>query len=140
MKRIGFLAAAVLALGCAIGGGSSQVYGQTARVSSVKSCDAATATGACESHQLQCTDRTFQAYGATTAGAGAATVVIEGSNKDSPASGTRVDWVTLGTITLTLATTQSGDGFASSARWRHVRGYVTAISGTNANATVWMGC
>lgn len=105
-----------------------------------KTLDAATGTGAGTVRTPQCTDRTFHAYGATTAGAGAATVVIEASNKDVPVTSTRVDWVTLGTITLTLATTQTGDGFASQARWRHVRGYVTAISGTGANVTAWVGC
>lgn len=100
----------------------------------------ATATGAGSAKNPYCTDRTFHAYGATSAGSGAATIVIEASNKDTPATATRADWVTLGTIVLTLSTTQSGDGFASQARWRHVRAYVTAISGTGANVSVWMGC
>lgn len=110
------------------------------QVSVEKTLDAATATGAGTARNPQCTDRTFHAYGTTSAGAGAATIVIEASNKDTPTTSTRVDWVTLGTITLTLATTQSGDGFASQARWRHVRGYVTAISGTGATVTTWIGC
>lgn len=99
-----------------------------------------TATGAGSAKNPYCTDRTFHAYGATSAGAGSATVVIEASDKDTPATATRVDWVTLGTITLTLSTTQTGDGFASQARWRHVRANVTAISGTGANVSAWIGC
>lgn len=113
---------------------------QFARVNSVVALNAATATGAGEIHQLVCDNRTFHAVGATSSGAGAATIVIEGSDKPIPATDTRVDWVTLGTISLTLATTQSGDGFVSLARWRHVRPYVTSISGTGANVTVWFGC
>ena len=101
----------------------------------------ATATGAGTEVQPVCaTTKTFQAYGITSAGAGAATVVIEASNLSSPTAGTRVDWVTLGTITLTLSTTRSGDGFVSDARWRYIRAYVSAISGTNATVNVFMGC
>jgi hypothetical protein len=114
-------------------------YGQ-ARVNSVIALNAATATGEGEVHQVVCTDRTFHVYGATTAGAGSVTVVIEASDLPSPATSTRVDWVTLGTVTLTLSTTRTGDGFASQARWRHVRPYVTAISGTGANVTAYIGC
>lgn len=113
---------------------------ETNNVSSVIALNGATATGAGEIHQLACTNRTYQAYGATSAGAGAATVVIEASDLLSPATGTRVDWVTLGTITLTLGTTRTGDGFASQARWRHVRPYVSAISGTDAAVSVYFGC
>lgn len=102
--------------------------------------EAATATGAGTAATPYCTDRTFHAYGQTSAGAGAATIVIEGSNLPAPVTSTRVDWVTLGTITLTLATTRTGDGFASQARWRHVRAYVSAISGTDASVSSYVGC
>ena len=81
--------------------------------------------------------RTFHVYGETTAGAGAATVVIEVSNVLAPA--TDADWVTAGTVTLTLGTTRTGDGFASEASWTHVRARVTAISGTGAKVSVRMG-
>lgn len=92
---------------------------------------AATTTGAGSSVNSTCTYRTFQAYGTTTAGAGAATIKIQVSNDDS-------NWIDLGTITLTLATTVSSDGFASSAKWQHVRANVTAISGTGASVSVLM--
>lgn len=114
--------------------------GAQSRISSVQILSAATATGAGDVHQPICTDRTFHAYGATTAGAGSATIVIEGSDITSPATGTRVDWVELGTITLTLSTTRTSAGFASQARWRHVRAFVSAISGTGASVNAFMGC
>lgn len=110
------------------------------QISSVKLIDAATATGASASHRAWTHRRTFQASGTTSAGVGAATIQIWVSNVDSPSGvASDVDWVLLGTITLTLGTTQTTDGFASEAAWRHVRGKVSAISGTNATVTLWMG-
>lgn len=77
---------------------------------------------------------TFQAYGTTASGAGAATIKIQGSNLDDVNS-----YVDLGTITLTLGTTLSADGFSTSAPWKYVRANVTAISGTTATVNVLMG-
>jgi hypothetical protein len=94
-------------------------------------------TGASETMAPRCLYRTFQASGVTSSGAGAATVVIQATNVASPTS---TDWLTLGTITLTLSTTRTPDGFVSAAPWRFVRANVTAISGTGATARVWMGC
>lgn len=76
---------------------------------------------------------TFHAFGETSAGAGAATIVIEVSNVETPATN---DWLLMGTITLTLGTTRTSDGFSSSVQWRNVRARVTAISGTNASVNV----
>lgn len=90
-----------------------------------------TATGAGSGYRVIGKDRTFQANGTTTAGAGSATVKVQVSNNN-------VDWIDAGTITLTLATTSSSDGFASDAAWAHVRGNVTAISGTGASITLTM--
>ncbi len=104
---------------------------------SVKLLDAATAQGAGLAHHPRNDIRTFQATGTTSNGAGAATIKIQGSNVASPSSDG--EWIDLGTITLTLATTVSGDGFVSNAPWRHVRANVTAISGTGAAVTAWMG-
>ena len=75
---------------------------------------------------------TFQASGATTAGAGSAVVVIDVSNDG-------VNWIVAGTITLVLSTTTSTDGFAAQAAWSFVRARVSAISGTGATATVTLG-
>lgn len=79
------------------------------------------------------TNRTFEAYGTTSSGSGAATVIIEVRNSEQS------DWHTMATITLTLGTTVSGDGFSSSAAWRYVRARITAISGTNATVSANLG-
>jgi hypothetical protein len=76
--------------------------------------------------------KTFQAAGTTTAGAGAATIKIQVSNDNS-------NWLDLGTISLTLSTTSSSDGFQAVGQWRYVRSNVTAISGTGASVSAWMG-
>jgi hypothetical protein len=104
---------------------------------SVQLLSAVIATGAGPSHQPWGEKRTFHATGTTSAGAGAATIIVEASSVDAPSLDG--DWVELGTITLVLAVTRSSDGFASDAAWRHVRGRVSAISGTNATVTLWMG-
>lgn len=98
----------------------------------VKILNAATATGASGSHTIDTANTTYQAAGTTSAGSGAATVVIEVSDNGD-------DWLTLGTITLTLGTTSTSDGFASAATWAFARANVTAISGTDATVSVWMG-
>lgn len=105
-------------------------------VESVPLLSAAIATGAGEKHRAWTHRRTFQANGVTSSGAGAATIAIEVSDVPDPAS---TDWITLGTISLTLGTTNTTDGFASEAAWRWVRANVTAISGTNSTVNVYMG-
>jgi hypothetical protein len=82
---------------------------------------------------------TFQCYGVTSAGAGAATIVIEVSDLPLPATATSVDWITAGTITLTLSTTRSSDGFVLNAPWRWYRARVSAISGTDATVSCYAG-
>jgi hypothetical protein len=76
--------------------------------------------------------KTFQAVGTTSSGAGAATIVCRGSNDGS-------NWISLATITLTLSTTASSDGFAMDAPWRNIQCEVTAISGTGASVSVYVG-
>lgn len=93
----------------------------------------ATATGAGEQKEPWHTNRTFEAYGTTSAGAGAAEVVIEVRNDENSA------WLTMGTISLTLATTVASDGFTSNRAWRYVRARVSSISGTDATVSVNMG-
>jgi len=77
--------------------------------------------------------KTFQAKGSTTAGAGAATIVIEVTND------TAWPWITLGTITLTLGTAATSDGLAMLAGWKYVRARLSAISGTGAAVSVAVG-
>lgn len=92
----------------------------------------ATATGAGTAIPLRNSKVTFQATGATTASAGAATIAVEVSNDGR-------GWLVIGTITLTLSTTVATDGFAVDAQWNFVRANVTAISGTGAAVTVTTG-
>jgi hypothetical protein len=91
-----------------------------------------TTTGAGDAFQVPDgrPDRTFQAIVAGT-GSVSATVVVEVSSNN-------VDWMTLGTITLS-GTTRAADGFASRAPWPMVRGNVTALSGTDARVALRMG-
>ncbi len=74
--------------------------------------------------------RTFQAVVAGT-GAVTATVEVQVSLDNS-------NWLTLATITLS-GTTSASDGYVSEAPWPYVRGKVTAISGTSAAVTLYMG-
>lgn len=99
----------------------------------------ATTTATGDAYKPSGTVATFQAYGATTAGAGAATIVIEVSNIETPDNAANADWITAGTITLTLGTTRTSDGFGMTVPWRNVRARVTAISGTGAAVSVSMG-
>lgn len=114
--------------------------GATQTMSSVQILSSATATGAGEKHSPRCVNRTFQGMGTTGSGSGSASIVIEASDKDAPVEGTNVDWTTLGTITLTLGTTQTNDGFVSYASWRWIRARVSAISGTGASVNAYLGC
>lgn len=79
------------------------------------------------------TNRTFEAYGTTASGSGAATILIEVRNSEL------ATWKTMATVSLTLGTTSTGDGFASSAAWRYVRARISAISGTGASVNINMG-
>lgn len=93
---------------------------------------AVTATGAGASVRGHGGRATFQAVANGTSGAFSATVLVQVSNDDT-------NWETLGTITLSgTATTAESDGFASDAPWAHVRGNVTALSGTGAYVTLNM--
>jgi hypothetical protein len=71
--------------------------------------------------------KTYQGYGTTSSGSGAATIQVQGSNNEGRT------WETIGTISLTLATTESSDSFTSDDRYMKLRGNVTAISGTGAS-------
>lgn len=113
----------------------------TELVKSVKLLDAASANGASAAHQPISRLRTFQATGITSAGAGTATVTIQGSNVDSPATGTTdADWVDIATFDMTLSTTKTGGGAVSDAPWKHVRAVLASLTGTGAAVSVYMGC
>lgn len=78
--------------------------------------------------------RTVQAVGFTSAGAGAATIIVEATNEVTPTA-----WVFLGTITLVLSTTPIADGFTIDAPWRNIRFRITSITGTDGQVTTLMG-
>lgn len=91
---------------------------------------AATTTGAKTAHAgIPEGTKTFQAHGVTSAGAGAATIAVQGT-----VDGTV--WDTIGTISLTLSTTASGEGFTSADAYSAFRANVTEISGTGAAVTL----
>jgi hypothetical protein len=100
-------------------------------------CNAVTATGACAAVQGNqgggtSHSKTYQASGATSAGAGSCVMPVQGSND-------AVNYDTIGTITLTLSTTSSSDSFTSIDRYTWVRGNPTTLTGTNAYCTLRMG-
>ncbi len=78
------------------------------------------------------TNRTFECYGATGSGSGAASIVIEVRNDENSS------WKTLATVSLTLGVTVTSDGLATTAAWRFCRARVASLSGTGAvvNANV----
>lgn len=91
----------------------------------------ATSTDTSESFTLWGDSFSFQATGQTTAGAGAAQILIEVSNDDS-------NWMTLLTIDLTLSTSTTSDGCASLGVWKYHRARVASISGTGAAVSVYL--
>lgn len=80
--------------------------------------------------------QSYQSVANGTSGAYSATVVIEASN-----DGTNALVTPIATITASgTATTAASDGFTTGqAPWVWVRARVTAISGTGANVSVYMG-
>lgn len=88
-------------------------------------------TGASNGHELWGTQAAFQASGLVSTSTGSATILIQGSNTNSD-----LYYMTIATISLTLGTTLTADGFAMNAPWKYVRAKVSAISGTDATVTV----
>lgn len=94
---------------------------------------AVTTTAAGEVFELGSDNKTFHVSGLTTAGAGAATVVVEVSNNlDWP-------WLPLASFSLTLGVARVADGAVMQAGWKYVRARVSAISGTGANVSAVLG-
>lgn len=78
--------------------------------------------------------KSFLASGYTSAGAGSATVLVEASNDLG------LSWITVATLTLTLATTRAAGvhaGYATDAAYETFRMRVTAIAGTDATIDGW---
>jgi len=80
---------------------------------------------------------TFQGI-VTGTGAVTATIAIQVSNEDATMAGTKSNWITIGTISLS-GTTTATDGFTSISPWKYVRANVTAVSGTGATVEIIMG-
>lgn len=93
---------------------------------------AKTTTGAGSTFKPLGPQRSFQGVGRTTASTGASVIAIQVSDDCA-------NFIEAGTITLTLGTTDTSDGFSTDAHWQCVRGYVNSISGTGANVDVWIG-
>ena len=91
-----------------------------------------TDTGAGDVIEPIASKRTFQLTGFTSAGAGTADVDVEVSNDG-------INFKSIDTLSLTLGTTVTSDLFTSDAPWKHVRGNVTTISGTDAEVTLTLG-
>ncbi len=128
-----FLLLCFMLAGCTPALAQIPTYGATKPLTLLS---AVTTTGAGTAYMPFTLDKSFIACGTTSAGVGAATVKVEVSDLDAPLS---TEWIVLGTITLTLGTARTCDGFASAARWKWWRGNVTAISGTTGTATLTMG-
>lgn len=102
-----------------------------------KLLDAVIATGSGDPVAPLSINKTFQLFGNTSAGAGAATVLIEGSNDD-----TEIDkaYVTLDTLALVLnGTTVIHDFGVNNDAWKYVRARCTTLSGTDATITCIIG-
>jgi hypothetical protein len=119
MKLRNLIVGALLAAACSLGFGQTLMSG-------------ATATGAGTAQALNKNSKTFQAVGTTSSGSGSVTVAVQCS-----LDGTNYD--TIGTITLTLSTTPASNSFTSADRCNWHRGNVTAISGTGASVSLFLG-
>jgi hypothetical protein len=80
----------------------------------------------------------FQAIVTGTSGAVAATIAIQVSNEEATGQGTKSNWITISTITLS-GTTTATDGFTTIAPWRFCRASVSGVSGSSAQVEVIMG-
>lgn len=77
-------------------------------------------------------ERQFQAVGSTTVSTGSATILVQASQDN-------VNWVLLDTLSLVLGTAITSDTFYVSSPWKYVRGNLSAITGTGASASLYMG-
>lgn len=110
--------------------------------SSVIMLSAATATGASHVMQPNGSKRTFFCHGTTSAGAGASAIsvyVTDVLTAGACPSAAATHYKVIGTITLTLGTTRTNDGFASDAPWPCVYMNVDSISGTDGTVSCYMG-
>jgi hypothetical protein len=104
----------------------------------------ATATGAGGRCKMHGPSAVIVVSGETSAGAGAATVVVQASAHNDPdfdatSGDDAAHWFELGTVTLTLGTTVTADKLlVQNAHWSWLRFNVTAISGTGGTVTAYV--
>jgi hypothetical protein len=114
MRRQGGLIAGWVVLATVCAGAQARTMQPPTRI-----LDAATTTATGATFTPAHVKRSYHVWGATTAGAGSVTVVIEVTN--NPAAAVATDYIVAGTVTLTLSTTVASDGFVSDAPWTRVR-------------------
>lgn len=90
--------------------------------------------GAGDALQTRNVSKTFQLIGKTSSGTGSAVVDVEFSNDP-----TKQNWVLAGTITISLGTSFSTDGFYSRSSWTYARGNVKTLTGTGAQVSLIIG-
>jgi hypothetical protein len=94
--------------------------------------NAGTTTGSTTGRLAPGSDRTYQATAVASTGTGNLVVQIQGSMDNSA-------WDTIGTITLTSASTAGmSDGFSSQDRYFWVRPNITTLS-SNVTTSVYLG-
>jgi hypothetical protein len=91
-----------------------------------------TTTGSTNAVNSPGSNRTYQATAVASSGTGNAVVAVQGSMDGT-------FWDTIGTITLTSASTAGlSDSFSSQDRYPRIRANVTSLS-SNVTAAAWMG-
>ena len=123
MKLLGIILVALFAINS-----SAAVYPPV----TVVTLGTRTTTGVTTGMEFKGVNRACQVVGTTSAGSGAASVKIQGS-----LTNVATDFVTLATVSLTLGTAQTTDGFTSLAPWKYLRANVESISGTGASVTAY---
>lgn len=88
-------------------------------------------TGDSSTSQPISSNKVFHLTGFTSAGAGAASVTVEGSLDN-------VNFVVLDTLTLTLGTSITSDSGVDIAPWKYLKANVGSISGTDGEVTLTM--
>ncbi len=111
---------------------SLSAWSSDTKLEAVTLLSAATATGAGTVHSVSRSIKSFFCRGVVSASTGASAIKIQVSNNNA-------EWVDMGTITLTLGTAATADGFVSDSSWKYYRANVSSISGTNATVTCSMG-
>lgn len=123
MKR--FILGLTLLSGFAFG--QSQIPTKVQKILSAK-----TATGAGSVFMPLGPKRSFQALGTTASGSGAAVVALLVSDDC-------VNYISAGTVTLTLGVAATTDGFVTDSHWKCIKANVNSISGTGASVDAWIG-